>query len=146
MNTDERTIAVYVTHLQGNILVVHGTNPKEGIVAKQLAESLKGLGTRETDCLPVSLKELGHAVGRAGHVVLVFNSLDNLTKKLRHGEEFALQVGRMRQNGLVAVCKPAQIPKHSPLIHFMQFNFDEDVRHLAVKCLTVFGGNDIIVL
>ena len=141
MTTDEKTIAIYVAHLHGSILVVHGTTPKEATVAKQLAESLKALGTRETECLAVSVKELSHAVGKAGHVILVFNSMDNLTKKLCRGEEFTAQVGRMRPNHLVAVCKASQIPKYSPLIHFMQFSFDEDVKLLAVKCLTIFGGD-----
>lgn len=141
MSIDETTIAVYVAHLNGNVIVVHGTNPKEITVAKQLAESLKGLGVRGTECLPVSIKELSHAVEKAGHVILVFNSLENLTKKLRHGEEFTAQVSRMRQNGLVMVCKASQIPKYSPLIHFMQFSFDENVQQLAMKCLTIFGGN-----
>ena len=141
MSTIEGTIAVYLAHLHGKVIVIHGTSTREVAIARQLVEQLKILGIKDTECIPVSVRELGHAVRKAGHVVLVFNSLENLTKKLRHGEEFTAQVGRMRHNDLVLVCKGSQILSYSPLIHFMQFNFDEDVQCLAVKCLTVFGGN-----
>jgi len=143
MATDQHTIAVYVKSLRGKILVIHGTSVKESTVAKQLEEQLTGLGTRETECLPVSVKELSHAVGKAGHVVLIFNSLDNFTRKLRHNDEFVTQVMRMRQSDLAVVCRGSQIPSNSPLIHFMRFGFDEDAHHLAVKCATVFGGNTV---
>lgn len=141
MNRGESTLPVYLDHLLGKILVIHGTNAKESNVARRLLDQLIYLGTKETECLPVSVRELSHAVGKAGYVILVFSSLENLRKKLQHGEEFTAQIGRMRQNNLVTVCKGGQIPNSSPLIHFMQFSFDEDVQQLAEKCLTVFGGN-----
>ena len=140
MATHERTIEIYARNLRGKIIVIHGTNPKEVTVAKRLAESLTAHGTRETEYLAVSVRELGHAVSTASHIVLVFNSMENLTKRLRHNEEFTAHIGKMRLNDLVVVCKAMQIPRSSPLIHFMQFSFDENAHHLAVKCLTIFGG------
>ena len=140
MTTDDRTIDVYVKQLRGKIFVIHGTSPKEVDVARTLGASLATHGVPETESIAVDVKKLSHIVGTAGHIALVFNSMDNLIKKLRHNAEFTSHIGKMRQNDLVVVCKPTQISKSSPLIHFMQFNFDEDVRHLAVKCLTIFGG------
>lgn len=140
MATHERTIEIYIRHLHGKIIIIHGSNPKESAVAKRLTDSLTARGTRETECLAVSARELGHVVGTASHIVLVFNSMENLTKKFRHNEEFTAHIGKMRLNDLVVVCKATQIPQFSPLIHFMQFSFDEDAQNLAVKCLTIFGG------
>ena len=140
MAAHEKTIEIYVKQLRGKIIVIHGTNPKEAAVAKRLVDSLTALGTRETEYLAVNARELGHAVSTASHIVLVFNSMENLIKKLQHNGEFTAHIGKMRQNDLVVVCKATQISKVSPLIHFMQFSFDEDAHHLAVKCLTIFGG------
>ena len=140
MATHERTIEIYIRHLRGKIIIIYGSNSKELAVAKGLADSLTTRWARETECLAVNARELGHAVGTASHIVLVFNSMENLTKKLRHNEEFTAHISKMRLNDLVVVCKATQIPKFSPLIHFMQFSFDEDPHNLAVKCLTIFGG------
>jgi len=140
MTTDDRTIDIYVKQLRGKIIVIHGTNPKELSVARTLVGSLTALGVAEAEYVAVNVKELSHTVETGCHIVLVFNSMDTLTKKLRHNEEFNTHIGKMRQNDLVVVCKPTPISKSSPLIHFMQFNFEEDVPHLAAKCLTIFGG------
>lgn len=142
MATVKNAIQVYIEHLRGRkIIVIHGTSFREVNIAKQLTEQLVALGSRGTEYFQVSVKELGRAIEKAKHVVLVFNSLENFRKKLRHSEEFTGQICKMRQNELVVVCKAFQIPNDSPLIHFMRFGFDEVVEQLATKCVTIFGGN-----
>ena len=140
MAAHERTIEIYVRHLRGKIIVIHGSSPKELAVAKRLTDSLTAHGTRATEYLAVNARELGYVVATASHIVLVFNLMENLAKKLRHNEEFTAHISKMRLNDLVVVCKATQISKLSPLVHFMQFSFDEDAHNLAVKCLTIFGG------
>lgn len=141
MATDDKTIQIYVAHLRGKIIVVHGTSQRETTVAKQLAGLLIAWRARDTECLPINVKELSHAVGKVNHIVLVFNSLDSLTKKLAHAKEFITQISHKRETDLVIVCNSSQVPKTAPFIYFMQFNFDEEVQHLVVKCLAIFGGN-----
>ena len=134
------TLQLYVSKLNGRVLIIHGTSSKEAIVANRLEDQLKFLNVIDSHCVVVSLKELSAAIKKARHVVLLFNSFENFTKKLRHVEEFVAQINDLRENMMLVIAKHSVIPDQGPLSNCMCLNVDDEPQELAKKCVTIFGG------
>jgi len=133
-------LQLYVSNLNGRIIIIHGISSRETAIANQLGDQLKLLNVVDTQCVIVSLKELRAAIKKAGHVVLLFNSFDNFIKKLRHTEEFVAQINVLRENMMLVIARHSIVPDQGPLNNCMCLNFEEEPQELAKKCVTIFGG------
>jgi len=134
------TLQLYVSKLNGRVLIIHGTSSKEATVANLLEDQLKLLNVVDSHCVTVSLKELSAAIKKARHVVLLFNCIESFTKKLRHVEEFVAQINDLRENMMLVIAKHSIMPDQGPLSNCMCLNVEDEPRELAKKCVTIFGG------
>ena len=140
MAMPDETFQLYARYLVGGVIIIHGTSSKETTAAHQLGDELKRLGVLNPHWVPVSLKELSAAISKAKQVILLFNSLDNFMKKLRHADQFAIQMNYLRVDTMLVVAKYSVIPDQSPLHNYMCLNVEEEPQKLAEQCMTIFGG------